>query len=203
LGLKLPRRMIVARLPNGTLQLHSPNPITPDLLENLHQLGRVSSIVAPTLFHDTFLADTLRLFSECRLYAPESLHLRGDLANERCSFEAWPENWATSLRPHTLQGCKVEETVFLHAPSRTLLVSDLVMNIGPTEPFATRLFFRLNGAYQRLTPTHIFRQTITDRRAFRASVDHILSWDFNRLVMTHGAIVETGAKERLIRELRV
>ena len=36
-----------------------------------------------------------------------------------------------------------------------------------------------------------------DKAAVRASVDRILAWDFDRAVVTHGDVVESGAKERL------
>ena len=36
-----------------------------------------------------------------------------------------------------------------------------------------------------------------DRAAARAGAEAILAWDFDRLVLCHGDIVETGAKARL------
>ena len=40
------------------------------------------------------------------------------------------------------------------------------------------------------------RLGIRDRRAARASVDKILQWDFDRIIVTHGDVLETGGHER-------
>lgn len=37
---------------------------------------------------------------------------------------------------------------------------------------------------------------IRDRRAARASVDAILGWDFERVIVAHGDVLETGGRER-------
>lgn len=195
--------MVVVRLPNGSIQLHNPNPISPELLSDLQPRGRIGSIVTPTLFHDTYLEDVLRLFSECKLYASPDLKVSPDLTNARRTFAEWPESWLPVLRPIQLRGTTTQETAFYHAPTRSLLVSDLVMNFGREAPLFTRLFFRLNGVNGQLRPTRIFRQTITDRAAFLASIDELLQLDFDRLIPTHGSMVETGAKERFKREFKV
>ena len=40
-------------------------------------------------------------------------------------------------------------------------------------------------------------QSIKDRAALRASLDRLLAWDFDRLVLSHGRNVDAGAKELL------
>jgi hypothetical protein len=37
---------------------------------------------------------------------------------------------------------------------------------------------------------------IRDRVAARQSVDRVLQWDFDRIIMTHGEVVETGGREQ-------
>jgi hypothetical protein len=34
-----------------------------------------------------------------------------------------------------------------------------------------------------------------DRKACRASADRILAWDFERITVTHGEVVERGGRE--------
>jgi hypothetical protein len=38
---------------------------------------------------------------------------------------------------------------------------------------------------------------IRDRRAARASVERILQWDFDRVIVTHGEVLETGGRQRV------
>jgi len=92
---------------------------------------------------------------------------------------------------------KVNEVVFLHAASRTLLVSDLCFDFDTRYPLGTRLLFRLFGAYPGPRNSMFFRMMIRDRQAFRGSFDRLLEWDFDRVVMSHGAILESGGKETL------
>ena len=39
-----------------------------------------------------------------------------------------------------------------------------------------------------------FRLGFRDKAAARASVERILSWDFDRILLCHGPIVESGGK---------
>ena len=90
--------------------------------------------------------------------------------------------------------------MFLHRASRTLLCLDLCFNVNTSASFATRLMMRINGAYGRFGPSRIFRYAVMkDRRALRASLDKILAWDFDRVTVAHGDILETGGHKAIQR----
>lgn len=165
----------------------------------LERLGRVGAIVAPTAFHDTFLAEVLPLFPEASFYASPGLPTVGW---KPFDLQEAPAFWREILDWERIAGMpQVNEYVFLHKASRTLLVSDLVFHIGPEANGWTRLFFKVNGSFDCLRPTRLFRAMIRDRGAFRESVLRVMDWDFDRLIMSHGRIVESGAKDRLRMEL--
>ncbi len=42
-----------------------------------------------------------------------------------------------------------------------------------------------------------FRMMIRDRTAFDASIRKILEWEFDRIIVGHGEIIETEAKRRI------
>jgi hypothetical protein len=65
----------------------------------------------------------------------------------------------------------------------------------------TRLLFRFAGAYPGVRASRLFRALIRDRQAFLRSLDRILACDFDRVVMSHGSIIEQGGKAA-IRGLR-
>jgi hypothetical protein len=48
----------------------------------------------------------------------------------------------------------------------------------------------------------IFRRIIRDRSALRNSIDQILRWDFDRIIVTHGEVLESGGP-RALREAYV
>ena len=45
-------------------------------------------------------------------------------------------------------------------------------------------------------PHRIVRLAVRDRAAARAAVHRILEWDFDRVIVTHGAVLERGGRER-------
>jgi hypothetical protein len=45
--------------------------------------------------------------------------------------------------------------------------------------------------------TKVLRSTIADKAATRRSIEKILAWDFDRMIITHGDVVRSGAKAEL------
>jgi hypothetical protein len=87
--------------------------------------------------------------------------------------------------------------VFLHHPSRTLILADLLMAPRVTEamPAAARLVWRLEGlGHGPATPRSVRLSTL-NRRAARRSVEQILEWDFDRIILGHGPNVESRGHE--------
>jgi hypothetical protein len=82
------------------------------------------------------------------------------------------------------------EVVFFHHASRTLLLTDSAHNIGPEAPAFTRTMFKALGGYGRLSTSLVDRLITRDRAAARGTVDTILKWDIQRVIPSHGHIVE-------------
>ena len=92
---------------------------------------------------------------------------------------------------------RLEEVAFLHGASQTLLLTDLAFHVRHSDSRFTRVFMRLNGGYGRFGTTRMLRSSFRDRKALRASIDRILAWDFDRVVVTHGEVLERGGREAL------
>ena len=56
---------------------------------------------------------------------------------------------------------------------------------------------RLNGAHNKCTTTRVFKLMIEDKLLFKSSIEYILNWDFERIVLAHGAVIEIDAKSIL------
>jgi hypothetical protein len=89
-----------------------------------------------------------------------------------------------------------EEVVFLHSASRTLILTDLCLNFGESDSRITRLVARLLGVYRRFGPSRSLTWFLRDRPAARASVQRILQWDFDRIIIAHGDIIEANGKAK-------
>ena len=79
----------------------------------------------------------------------------------------------------------------------TLLLADLCFHFVDHPQWMLRASMRLMGAYGALRTTPYERYLMKDRAAVRASMDRVLSWDFSRVSMCHGRIVEADGRERL------
>ncbi len=61
----------------------------------------------------------------------------------------------------------------------------------------TVLYLRMMGAYGGPKQSRRHRAAITDKHAARTSTDRLLTWDFDRIILAHGDIIETGGHAAL------
>ena len=197
MGMQIGHRMTIVRLRSGALLVHSPVDLNPGLQAEVEGLGPVGFVVSPSLMHDLWLAGWLHAYPGAAFLAPPSFGARGGTPRRPEVLRETMPAWEGDIDVVPLGGApRVNEVAMFHRASRTLLVADLVFNLSGG-PWLSRIMLRLNGVYGRLGPSRLFRSVIRDRRAFRASLDQVLAWDFDRLVPGHGAIVESGARAAL------
>jgi Domain of unknown function (DUF4336) len=197
-------RMTVVRLGDGRLLLHSPVAIDDALMQALVALGPVGYLVAPNRFHHLRMPDATQRFPEARVFGAKGLRekARGVRVDEVLSEEI-PAEWAPALDLCPVFGApEMSEVAFFHKKSRTLLVSDLLFNIVEPEGLATKMVLTLMGTRGRLAKSRLWWKFTNDKKAFGASIEKIMNWDFDRLIMAHGNIVENDAKNRAAPLLR-
>ncbi|MBI3775730.1 MAG: DUF4336 domain-containing protein [Gammaproteobacteria bacterium] len=195
-GAELGIRMTIIRLSDNVLWLHSPVRYGENLAAQIANLGTVRSIVSPSKMHRLYLSEWIAAHPHAVHYAPVGMpHVPGSKSPTLLS-QTPPKEWQGQMEQHEVQGIPdLNEVVFFHLPTRTLILTDLCFNIREGTLW-TQLFFTLNGAWDRLALTRIFQRAIQDRVAFRGSIDRILRWDFDRIIVSHGEVVERDGKER-------
>jgi hypothetical protein len=194
--------MTIVRLPDGGLWLHSPIEITPALGAEIDSLGSVRHVVAPNKLHHLHLASARRAFPAAKLHTPPGLaSKRTDLAFDfELGSEAHPD-WRGVLDQLVIEGSRmVQEVVFLHRSSRTLVVADLCEHFGPWSPRLVRGLARVAFMYGRPCMPPDWRLTFRDRIATRRSFSRLLAWDFERVILAHGALLEADARRIFERE---
>jgi hypothetical protein len=194
MGLRLPARMTVLRLPDGTLALVSPIPISDSLSAELAALGPVSTVVAPNAFHHLHVPAAARRYPEARLLAaPGVASKQPSLQFEPLAPETFPA-LRDVLAARLIEGApKMSEVALFHAPSRTLLVADLVFNIVSPPNFATGLLLACTGTKGKLAQSRALNWLIRDRAATQRSTAALFTWPFERVVMAHGAVLNQDA----------
>lgn len=198
LGIQMGHRMTVVRLGGGNLWVHSPVQWTKELDSELRALGEPRFFAAPSKMHDGFWSEWFDHFPDAHFAAaPGVTREHPDLPFTERLGDGSPCAPGDVFRSRLMHGMPVvNEVVFLHEPTRTLIVADLLFNLDPPD-FLSRLLLRLNGALGRPAPSRMFRMVIRDKAAFRASLRAVLEWDFDRIVVGHGENITAGGREVL------
>jgi hypothetical protein len=202
-GVPSTSRMTVIKLSAENLWIHSPIPVSAALKEQLDSLGPVRYVIAPSLTHHLFVNDFAACYPDAELFGTPGLSdKRPDIANlQTLKIGATP--WEPELTGMLFGGMPtVNETVWFHAPSATLILTDICQDWQGPLPWPTRAWATLSGVRSRFDVPLIVRMLTRDKEAARVSAQAILQWPFARVVVAHNAIVEQSAKEKLTHAFR-
>jgi hypothetical protein len=197
-GVRMPCRATILRLSSGALVVHSPLAIDDATAKEIDALGDVRFVVAPSCAHWLYVEAAKRRYPKARVFGPPGLEKK--LAS--VDFDPLPARGPIGGIGEDLQVVRVEgapsmnEHAFLHARSRSLVVTDLVFNVHACSSFIMRLALRVMGAWQKPAQSRMWRFIVKDRAAAAKSAADILSWDFERIVVAHGDVVEEDARQR-------
>jgi hypothetical protein len=197
-GIPFDTRAVVVRLPGGGLWLHSPVCPTPARVAALAALGPVAHVVAPNRIHGAFTADWAARAPGAKVWvSPRFPDRHPGIRHDALLGDTPPPDWSGTLDQCLFAGhAWLDEVVFLHRPSRSLIVADLLQRHDPARE--APLWRVLKGAFGLMAPgggvPPDLRLTFRDRAAARAARDRILGWAFDRILLPHSVPVETGGK---------
>lgn len=191
LTMPFPTRMVICRLGGGDLFIHSPVALTSRLHDFVENVGNPRYLVSPNKLHHLFIPQWQEAFPDALCFAPPGLAAKradlrfaGNLSDE-------PEPvWEREIDQVVFSGSRlVDEVVFFHKASRTLILGDLVQNHDPTTlAWPHRLLARLGGmlAPKGRTPLD-FRLSFYGRRDLaRKAFEKIRQWKPQAVIMCHG-----------------
>jgi len=199
MGIALGTRTTVIRLGDGGLFIHAPGPLSAQLIGAINALGPVRCLVAPNDFHHLFVKENQTAWPDASVHVSAGLPAkRPDLASASVLGDSAPDLWKGDIEQVWMRGApKVNEVVFFHPLSRTLVLTDLAFNIVNPGSFWVRLFMRINGVSGRLASSRFLKSMHRDRASARVSAEKIFEWNFDRIVLCHGSVVESDAKANL------
>jgi len=190
-------RMTVIRT-GGGLVVHSPIAIDDELKTAIDALGPVRFVVAPNAFHHLFAGDAAKAWPDAKLLAPAALRTkRKDLHIEDDLESGPPAAWGGDLQTFPVRGSMLNETVLFHAPTKTLVASDLFENFTHVEHAFTRQYLKLGGVYGKPGWHRFLRFVYRDRAAAKTSIERLLDLDLERIVIAHGDLVTTKPKDTM------
>jgi hypothetical protein len=194
-------RMTVVRLGDGRLLLHSPCEIDAALKAEIEALGPVAFILAPGDFHHLHVPSCQQAFPGAATHiCPGVEKKQPGLAFEALLGDAPDPGWAADLDQVLIHGNRIiGEAAFFHRHSRTLILVDLIENYGDYSGQVDRLLqfwwkfvFRM---WNRPKPAPEYQLGWKDKAAARKSLEKILAWDFERIVISHGDLIEKDARQ--------
>lgn len=195
-------RMTVVRMSNGDLWLHSPIAYSFHLAEQLAILGTVRYLVAPNHLHHLYLSDWVEHYPDAHLSGTDQvirkradLHFDDSLNVDR----KWP--WRDEIDQVLVSGSSLmQECVFFHHPSQTVIVTDLIENF-PENHFKgwRKLLCKLAGIVAPNGKTPLDWRLSFKKEVVREHIHTIQEWQPERIVMAHGEIIEQDAEAFLQR----
>ena len=209
-GLELPIRMVVVRLSNGDLVLHSPVRYSPALRRELERLGTIKFLLAPSIAHRMFLLDWQRELPQARTFAARGLSARRQVRSagiriDRELGDVTPEEWAADLETVSVNAPMFCEIDLFDRRSRTLVLTDLVQNLDPAHLSpANEAAVNLLGVAKPdgKAPVYLRLLLRLGGRSVRAAAERLLSLAPERVIFAHGEWFQTDGTARLRQSLR-
>ena len=193
-------RMSVIRISALQLLLHSPCEIDAPTKDSISALGDVACIVAPGSYHHLHIPSAQAAFPNAETYiCPGVERKRPEIDFDWFLGDRPPEIWVGALDQVLVRGNKyIWEVVFFHKPSKTLLVVDLIENITDQTPnvnWTLKLWWKVVfHMWNHPKPAPEYQLGWKDKAAATKSLQRILDWDFERIVLSHGDLIERDAK---------
>ncbi|WP_417727392.1 hypothetical protein [Roseovarius sp.] len=187
-GVAMPLRTVVIELPSNHLWVYAPGPLPLTLRDWLAAQGRVAHLVLPH-------APDLPHLPEWQAEYPGARVWRG--------AEVKTASWCRQIKPLMLEGTQTE-TVYLHQPSRSAILSRLIMAVETAPlPVWTRPLIWLAGIDDSDgKPPLGLAQHLGGRKAVGDLVEELLDWGPERLILTHGRCYLHDASGELKRAFR-
>jgi hypothetical protein len=178
-GVRFDTRMTVVRLSNGKLLVHSPIRMDDTLSKAIDAVGDVAYVVAPNRFRHLFFGSCAERYTHARTFGPPGLSEKvPGLRVDEVLTDAAPSVWGDEIEQLVVQGVpKMSEVVFLHKPTRTLVVSDLFFNVVHPANFMTKVLLTFTGVRGKLAKSRVWSMMKEDGAAFDASVRKVLAVD--------------------------
>lgn len=195
LGKVLPVRMTVIRLPGGGLLLHSPTRFSAGLARELLRLGRIRHLVAPNVAHWMCLQQWQRAFPGAVTWGAPGLRERGQVQRSGVRIDSVladgvPRAWGGAVEVVVVPGAVgFSEAGLFHVPSRTLVLTDLVLNLEPRKvPLLMRPVVRWFGsaAPEGMPPPYLRAAVKGGGARARKAAERLLELRPERVIFAHG-----------------
>ena len=195
--ISLTTRMTVVRLRDGSLWVHSPVSPTRELMDELAAIGPIRYVIAPNKSHHLFFLPFMNASPSAEGFIAAGLELkRPDLQG----FAQIPSEapWGSELQGFFVDGLPIlNETVWFHAATGTLILTDLLFCFSRTNRGLTALVSTILGVNGKLGMSRTMKFATKDRRALARSVAPLLTLPVQRVIVAHDEIIDEEPMAKL------
>ena len=206
-GMPFTTRMVVIRMVNNNLWIHSPINLTSALKQELDQLGNVKYLISPNKIHYWYIQDFQKAYPEAITFASDGVQKRSQQAGQSIRWDRElkdiERDYFPDLEILPMSGNRfMTEYTFFHIPSKSWIVTDIIENFEPNKinPFF-RILAYLGGALHPNGGTTRDQRTLFwgNHQLLNKSIDRIKSLNPNRIIMAHGKILDSDIASELNR----
>jgi len=192
-GMDLFARMTIIKLTNGELLIHDPCNISDATRSEIDALGEVKYIIAPGNFHHLFVTDFQTLYPNAKTYICPGLEKkRPDITFDGILSNTADPHWAGDLDQVVIEGTKyIWEVAFFHKPSKTLILVDLLENIGDNYTHHAGLYLRfwwklIFRMWNNPKAAPEYQLGWGNKKLVQRGLTKILNWNADRIILAHG-----------------
>ena len=206
-GLEVGTRMTAIRLGNGELIVISPIDVDEITIQQINALGNVTTIIAPNCYHHLFLSTFKSVYPHAEIWvAPGLDSKRPDITIDRILDERGKIGNLDEVEYLLFAGFQtigigssgiLNEIVFWHRESQSLILTDTAFHFDVSFPWQTRLIAKILGGDRQLEPTLLEKLASRDKELVKQSIQKLLCWNFDRVIMAHGSIIQRDGKRQL------
>jgi hypothetical protein len=197
-GVRLRSRTTVVRLPGDALWVHSPCTPTDEVCAALDTLGEVRWIVVPNRFHHLQTPATAARYPNALVVGPKSAESRNPrvtltMGTDDAALRSTPE-----LIPIQLRGVPfLDETVFFHPISGSLIAADLLMSACARDHWTWRIAARIWGRYGKVGTPPDVRWKTRASTAVAESIAQMRALPLQRILVAHADPITDRPVEQL------
>lgn len=205
-------RMTIVRLADQSLWCHSPIQANEKLFQEIDRLGNVKHLISPNKIHYAYIGEWKKRYPNAIAWSSPGVEKRAAKQEIKVHFDdslknAAPSYWKDEIEQLIFKGSRaIEEVVFFHKSSRTLILTDLIENFEPKriESRLWRMIYKLGGIAHPDGKTPIdLRLTFLGRKKMaKVAYKRMLNWQPEKIILAHGRWYEQNGTDELKRAFR-
>jgi Domain of unknown function (DUF4336) len=219
---KVGGRATIVKLQTGALAVFSPVALTDDVRSKIQSMGNnVKYISAMDFEHHIYITPWAKAYPQAAVIGVEGLPEKreNDPATKGISFShvftqsnkkdmRISEEFDNEFDYEYVHSHQNKELVYYHKPTKTMIQADFMFNlpayeqysksgVAPNSGILTKLFISFmntkdDAVWQRRFVWYLAGSK--DRPGFSESVNRMKRWDLQRIIPSHGDVIESGAQ---------